>query len=274
MPAFNEAPKIAGVIDSVPVDVLGRRIVLVVVDDGSTDTTADVATDLGATVLRLTQNRGKGSALKRGLSSIRDLGLEAVVWMDSDGQHSTVSLPDLVGPVLDGSADMVVGSRYLSPSPTRAPFNRRLIRRLAVAVIRRMTGLTLSDPFSGYRCFSPAAVDTLDLRGDCYESELEALFCVWRAGMVVTEVPVEKIYGPDTSKMGHHRGRLRGRLAVVGGYARTMLSAASSQATGRRGPLPADHQLADDGGWPARRIGQIIPGDARNPVLGLESDPG
>lgn len=226
IPAFNEETTIGVVLDCIPDSVEGRPVRVIVVDDGSTDATAEVAAQHDVTVIRSTLNKGKGSALRLGMEEAKGFALDAVVWMDSDGQHLAADLPNVVGPVLAGAADMVVGSRYDSSSASKAPLNRRAVRRSAVVAIKGITGLTLSDPFSGYRCFSPDAVDVLDLKGDRYESELEALFCVWRSGLTVEEVPIPRIYAPGTSKMGFHRGPLRGRLDVVGGYTRTILDAA------------------------------------------------
>jgi glycosyltransferase involved in cell wall biosynthesis len=229
VPAFNEATKIGGVLDAVPTRVFGHDVVVMVVDDGSTDGTAAVAASRGAIVFSQPTNGGKGLALQRGMGESRNLGFDVTVWMDSDGQHRPDLLYRLVGPVLDGKASMVVGSRYLGPSPKKAPLNRRLVRRGAIGAVRRIAGVSLTDPFSGYRAFSPEAIDAIDLCGSRYESELEALFCVRRADLEVLEVPIDRIYGPDTSKMGFHRGRMLGRLTVVAGYARTIMDAWSDQ---------------------------------------------
>lgn len=226
IPAFNEAGSIGTVLGAVPAEVLGRQLTVVVVDDGSDDGTGDVASVAGVRVLRQPRNIGKGCALRRGMAEVRRMGLEAVLWMDSDGQHRPEDIPRLAGPVLEGCADMVVGSRYLSSASTRAPVNRRLVRKATIAALGRITGLELTDPFSGFRCFSPPAVDAVELSGDCYESELEATLMVAKAGLTIAEVPIARVYGPCTSKMGYH-GALRGRLGVIRGYARTILAAAA-----------------------------------------------
>jgi glycosyltransferase involved in cell wall biosynthesis len=224
VPAFNEEEKLGAVLDAVPRILGGHGVVVMVIDDGSTDSTARVARDHGATVYQQSQNGGKGTALRRGMRELRTLNLDVVVWMDSDGQHRPQDLDQLTAPILDGRAAMVVGSRYMSRSEAEAPLNRRLVRRLTIQAIRKLTGLTLTDPFSGFRAFSPEAVDAIDLCGDKYESELEALFCVSREGLPIMEIAIERIYGPDTSKMGYHRGRILGRLSVVTGYAKTISS--------------------------------------------------
>jgi glycosyltransferase involved in cell wall biosynthesis len=228
IPAFNEAGSIGTVLDAVPSGVLGRELVVVVVDDGSNDGTADVARASGARVLRQPANVGKGCALRRGMSDMKPMGLEAIMWMDSDGQHLPEDIPRIAGPILEGDADMVVGSRYLTSAATRAPVNRRVVRKAAIAAIERITGLTTTDPFSGFRCFSRRAVAALHLTGDCYESELEATLMLSKAGLAIVEVPIPRVYGPCTSKMGYY-GALRGRFGVVRGYARTIVAAAADR---------------------------------------------
>ncbi|MEA1902819.1 MAG: glycosyltransferase family 2 protein [Actinomycetota bacterium] len=229
VPAFNEAAKIGAVLDAVPARVAEHDVTVIVVDDGSTDGTAAVAADKGATVHVQPENGGKGLALRRGMDEAGELKLDALVWMDSDGQHRPEDLERIVRPILDGSAAMVVGSRYMSRSRSKAPLNRRLVRQATIEAIRHITGRSLTDPFSGYRAFSPEAVEAIELCGNQYESELEALFCVSRAALPVLEVPIDRIYGPDTSKMGFHRGRILGRMAVMAGYVRTIRAAWSGK---------------------------------------------
>lgn len=233
VPAFNEAAKIGPLLDAIPREVAGRTVAVVVVDDGSTDGTPDVVAAHGFPVVESDGNHGKGHALRLGMERVCEMDCEAVVWMDSDGQHDPSYLSTLVKPILLEDVDMVVGSRYLTNSSTRAPLNRRLVRKAAIRAIRAIIGLEVSDPFSGYRCFSPKAVNALDLRGDHYESELEALLSVARKGLVVREVSVPRIYGPDTSKMGYHYGDMLGRLMVIGGYAKT-LAALGTKSVGSR----------------------------------------
>jgi glycosyltransferase involved in cell wall biosynthesis len=227
IPAFNEGGKIGSVLAGMPDSVEGHRVAVVVVDDGSTDDTSAIAEASGVRVLRRPQNGGKGCALRLGMEETTALGMNPIVWMDGDGQHRPKDLPSIVGPVVRGEADMVVGSRYLESASPKAPLNRRLVRKAAIAAIGQITGQQLTDPFSGYRCFSDAAARAVHLEGDSYESELEAFFCVWRAALSVVETPIPRVYGPGTSKMGFHRGRIRGRVDVIRGYARTIRRSAS-----------------------------------------------
>jgi len=224
MAAFNEEKALADLLPRMPERVSGHRIRVVVLSDGSTDRTVAVARDLGADVLEFDENRGKGAVLKSGLDAIVDEPYTALVFMDADGQHDPQQLPELVAPVLGGLADVVIGSRYMHDTGRRnTPWNRYAVRCTAQAVLGVLLSLTTTDPFSGYRCLTPHAVECLDLNGDRYESELEMLFCVERNALRVTEVPVPRIYGPDTSKMNARRGALIGRAEVVYQYATTII---------------------------------------------------
>jgi glycosyltransferase involved in cell wall biosynthesis len=224
MAAFNEEKALVNLLPRMPRCVSGHRVRVVVLSDGSTDRTATVARDLGVDVLEFDENRGKGAVLRSGLDAIIDEPYQALVFMDADGQHDPQRLPDLVAPVLGGFADVVVGSRYIHDAGRgNTPWNRYAVRCAAKAVLGVLLSSTTTDPFSGYRCLAPHAVECLDLRGDRYESELEMLFCAERNALRVTEVPVPRIYGPDTSKMNARHGALIGRTVVVYCYATTIV---------------------------------------------------
>lgn len=224
MAAFNEERALVDLLPRMPESVSGHRLRVVVLSDGSTDGTAAVARECGVEVLAFDENRGKGAVLRSGLDAIVDEPYTALVFMDADGQHDPRQLPELVGPVLNGLADVVVGSRYMHDAGrSNTPWNRYAVRCTVRAVLGVLLSSTTTDPFSGYRCLAPRAVECLDLTGDRYESELEMLFSAERHALRVTEVPVPRIYGPDTSKMNARHGVLMGRADVVYRYATTII---------------------------------------------------
>jgi glycosyltransferase involved in cell wall biosynthesis len=223
MTAFNEAGSLLTLLPRMPATVNGHDLRIIVVDDGSADATADVARAHGCTVIRSEVNRGKGASLRTGLDALTDRHFDAVVLMDSDGQHDPARLAALTEPILDGVAEMVVGSRYLATTKRgQTPWNRYLVRSGTVSVLNTILSTNVTDPYSGYRALTPRAIECITLRGDRYESELEMLFCAKRRGLRVVEVPIPKIYGSATSKMGARKGRVLGRIDVVSRYALTI----------------------------------------------------
>lgn len=232
MAAYNEERPLRAVLASMPANLCGHSIEILVVDDGSTDGTSDVARSFGCDVIRFDENRGKGAAIRRGLESLRASDCDAIVLMDSDGQHDPEAIERLLDPILEGEADLVVGSRYLTTRRRGStPLNRYIVRTVTVAVIRRFFDVTISDPYSGFRALTPETAGLLQCRGNRYEGELEMIFTARHSQLRIQERPVPKIYGAEMSKMGSRRGAFLGRLDVLCGYIRTIVreAAASSR---------------------------------------------
>jgi glycosyltransferase involved in cell wall biosynthesis len=230
--AYNEALGLEKLLPALPQVCMGHTVYLVVVSDGSTDSTADVARTYGAQVVELRKNRGKGAALRAGLQAIEAKTFDAVVLMDGDGQHDVADLDALVAPVLAGDVDLICGSRYRGGtgrgsvdehpnSPGRVPLNRYVIRRSTVALLRRLRQ-DITDPFSGYRVLARDVALSWRPQGDRYQAELELFFDALLHGWTLREVPILRIYAPGCSKMGAHRGPLLGRLEVLRQYGTTL----------------------------------------------------
>jgi len=219
IPAFNEADHLRDLLPKIPSRVLGRRAGVIVVCDGSTDGTCRVAADHGAEVVRLWPNLGKGSAVRAGAALLDDREYEAVVTMDGDGQHKPAELASLIRPVLIDQCDITIGSRYMvDPRRGPTPFNRYLVRTAFTRALRRILDQPVTDPFSGLRCMSQSAFETVTLFGDRYEGELEVRFEAERHGLRIVEVPMKRIYASGQSKMAATGGRLR----VIRGYTATV----------------------------------------------------
>ncbi|WP_369425456.1 glycosyltransferase family 2 protein, partial [Methanothrix sp.] len=145
LPAFNEETSIGSVV------LLTRMYVdrVIVVDDGSSDRTAEVARLAGAEVIRHPTNMGKGAALRTGFMAAE--GADVIVTLDSDGQHDPADIPRLIQPVLHGEADMVNGSRYLRGNRKDTPLYRRVGQRVLDMATNLDSGLRVTDSQSGFR---------------------------------------------------------------------------------------------------------------------------
>ena len=217
--AYNEARSLSSLLPAIPARVAGHPTAVVVGSDGSTDATVAVAREHGCIVVESPVNRGKGANLRACIERASDLDYDVLVLLDADGQHDPEDLTRMVTPVLDGSADLVAGSRYTAERGRGvAPWNRYLVRCATTLLLGRLLGRSFADPYCGYRALSPRAVQTIELKGDRYQSELEMLFATVVHDLEVEEVAIHKVYGRNTSKMGVRRGALLGRLEVIGQY--------------------------------------------------------
>ena len=188
LPAFNEAETVGAVVASIPDELDARRVIPVVVSDGSTDATAARARAAGAFVTELPINRGGGLALRVGYEIALQLGAEVVVTMDADGQHLANELPVMVAPILADEADYVNGSRLLGD------FERdSVIRHVGVHLFSRivsvLTGRRITDPSSGYRAARADLLAQLVLEQDQFWTS-EILIEALRHRARVMEVPV------------------------------------------------------------------------------------
>lgn len=163
---------------------------VLVIDDGSTDETADRARAAGARVLGLPFNSGVGAAMRTAFLFALRNGFDTVVQVDADGQHPADQIDQLLAGL--ESADVVIGSRFAADSDMRVPAVRRSVMRVLSFTLSRVTGEKLTDTTSGFRAFGPAAV-RLFARAYPYEylgDTVEATVIAARAGLRVTEVPV------------------------------------------------------------------------------------
>ena len=191
IPAYNEEKTIAKVV------LLAQKHVdkVVVCDDGSTDMTGEIASKLGAEVIRHERNMGKGVALKTMLTHVKPLSPDLVVTLDADGQHDPDEIPRLLKPIIGGGADMVVGSRYVEGSKTDMPLYRKIGLKLVDLVGKRSYRGIVKDSQSGFRAFSSRMLDfMLECEAEGYGIETEQLSRAIKNGFRVTEVPITVKY--------------------------------------------------------------------------------
>ena len=206
IPAFNEERSLPAVVEGLRRDAPG--VDPCVVDDGSTDRTAEVGRALGTTVLTLPLNLGIGGAVQAGYRWARDHGYDAAVQVDGDGQHDTSFLPALLHAVGPGRADLAVGSRFSGPRVEggfRSTWSRRMgIRYLSVA-LRLRCGARVLDPTSGFRAAGRRAIELFARSYPSDYPEPESIAVAARAGLRVAEVPVrmtERLHGESSIDLG------------------------------------------------------------------------
>lgn len=203
IPAFNEQaalPALLTEIKALPVTA-GLEIDAVVVDDGSSDRTQEVARANGARVLRLCRNLGIGGAVQAGIQLAHREGFDAAVQMDGDGQHPPSELARLIA---ESSADLVVGTRYRDAKNFRSTALRRLGSWWLRTLLRAVTRLKISDPTSGFRLYGARALQLFAATYPYDFPEPESLAVARRAGLSVVEVPVTM------------RERQGGRSSIIG----------------------------------------------------------
>ena len=189
MPAYNEAASLPGVIAEIRGAI--PDIDILVIDDGSEDSTPAVLRRLGVHWLRLGHHLGTGAAIRTGLRWARRQGYQAVVRLDSDGQHPADLVEPLLEPLRRGQADVAVGSRYLNRRrPASVPFVRRLLHYLLGRVLTLLTGRLVTDPTSGLWAFGPRALDVLADHHPSGYPEPELHLFLHRNGLRVVSVPV------------------------------------------------------------------------------------
>ena len=188
LPALNEAQTLAHVIDEIRAAVPESAIL--VVDDGSSDGTADVARANGAAVLQLPFNVGVGGALRAGLLHAQRNAIGIAVQCDADGQHPPTSIRDLVHGL--EQADIVIGARFAGTGAYRVRGPRNWAMLLLATVMSRVHRTELTDVTSGFRAFGPRAIAVLcrELPPDYLGDTVEALIIAKEHGLRVRQVPV------------------------------------------------------------------------------------
>lgn len=215
-PAHDEEATVGDVVARTPSMVAGHPVEVLVVDDGSTDGTAAAARAAGAEVLSFPGNRGLGAAVRAGLRAGVERGAAAVVFLDADGEYAPEELDRLVTPVLAGTADYVVGSRFAGEARAMRPHRwvgNRVLTIGVRALVRRHGVHDLTDGQSGYRALSPAAAAAAEVIHDFNYAQVLTLDLLAK-GFRYAEVPISYAF------------RQHGRSFVrLGRYLRAVLPA-------------------------------------------------
>jgi glycosyltransferase involved in cell wall biosynthesis len=201
IPAYN-AEKTIG-------DVVRRTLknvdTVIVVDDGSWDSTAEVAERAGATVIRHPRNLGKARALKTGFKNLPEC--ELVVMLDADLQHLPEEIPRLLEAVQE-RCDLCIGSRFLS-SAEDMPTSCRISNKVAASIVSFLAKQRITDPQSGFRAIRKAKLDLLELKADRYSIEHIIILEAASKGLRIAEVPISCVYGEERSNIRPFRDTVR-----------------------------------------------------------------
>jgi glycosyltransferase involved in cell wall biosynthesis len=188
IPAWNEARTIGPIVEAVR-----AKLPVLVVDDGSTDATADCASKAGAEVISHPANLRKGAALKTAFAWAVERGYEAVVTMDADGQHDPADLDKLLNESRHHRAALIIGEREFS----RMPWPNRFTTPLGSRILSWALGIRVTDNQSGFRLLTKPLLERMNLRSNGYEMEVEMIGEAIRLKMPIAWVPIRTIYLPD-----------------------------------------------------------------------------
>ena len=206
IPAYNEEEHLPAVLAELPRQLPGiDQIIIVVVDDGSTDETARAALEHGADyVLQHRQNRGLSKAFVDGMQFCLALGADIIVNTDADNQYPGSQIGSLIEPLLHGRADLVIGDRQTLENKHFSPF-KRAMEHLGSGVARRVSSTNVPDTVSGFRAFSRYAALRLQVYNP-YSYTLETLIQAGKGSMKIECVPIET--NPATRQSRLHKGVL------------------------------------------------------------------
>jgi len=215
IPAFNEEQFIEDIILKTKTYVDS----VIVVDDGSTDSTGSIAEAAGAVLVKHPKNMGKGAALNSGFRKAFDLGAEIIITLEADGRHRPEEISAMIQPIRANEADVVIGSRYLIPQ-SNAPKIRVWGHKVFNLLTNILSNTLVSDSQSGYRAFSAQAVEPTPFYSNGFSVKSEIQFIVNKYQLRLVEVPITIRYvdDPQESLLGHGLEVLVGILRLTGHY--------------------------------------------------------
>ncbi len=191
MPALNEQATIARVIQDIPREIPGiDDIQVIVVDDGSTDQTSELARGQGADVIRHGKNRGVGAAFKTGIEGALAAGADLIVNMDSDGQFDPKTIPELIRPIMDGEVEFVTCTRFAKKELLpQMPLIKRWGNSWVAMIVNFLTRKNFTDVACGFRAYSRECAMRLNLFGSFTYTQ-ETFLDLVRKNVSMTEVPL------------------------------------------------------------------------------------
>jgi glycosyltransferase involved in cell wall biosynthesis len=200
IPVYNEEKYVAKVLSEV------RRYAndVLVIDDGSTDSTPMKLAEQSVEVIRHAENRGYGRSMQDMIRWASFDGFDWLITMDCDEQHEPAAIPSFIEKIIEDNADVISGSRYLKqmPDDDAPPSDRRAINKTITDELRDRLGLPITDAFCGFKAYRVSACEKLSLDIDGYDFPMQFWVQAVAHGLRITEVPVRLIYNDPTRSFG------------------------------------------------------------------------
>lgn len=204
IPCFNETATLAAVVRDLPAEIPGvDTIETLVVDDGSTDGTADLATALGVDhVIRHRGNKGLAAAFQTGIDACLNLGADIIVNTDGDHQYPGMAIPELIAPILNGQADIVIGDRQVDQIDHFSS-QKKVLQKIGSWVVRLASDTDVPDAPSGFRAYSREAALRLYVTSD-FSYTVENLIQAGKRRLTIAHIPIRT--NPQTRPPRLHKG--------------------------------------------------------------------
>jgi glycosyltransferase involved in cell wall biosynthesis len=198
IPAFNESSGLAEVLES----LLPLNYGIIVIDDGSTDNTAQIAETFPVLNIRHELNLGQGAALETGMEAARNLNADFVIHFDADGQHDPSDIANLLLPLQKNETDIVFGSRFLKKRPSGISLSKKIILKTGRWINYLFTGILLTDAHNGLRALNKRALHSIHFQQPGMAHASEILYEVRRKSLRYVELPVHIRYTDYSKRKG------------------------------------------------------------------------
>ena len=193
IPAFNEEKNIGTIVDNLK----KKYDYVLVCDDGSSDSTSKIASDMGAYVVKHSKNQGYGSAIKTIFNEAKKIDCDVLVTFDADGQHQISEIDDILKPIMKNIADIVIGSRFLGKTKNLPKYRKFGIKTIT-GLTNIMTGSKISDSQSGFRSYSQKVLREISPTESGMGISTEILIKATKKKMRITEIPITISYENNT----------------------------------------------------------------------------
>jgi len=197
IPCFNEENFIGDIVTRAK--IYADKVI--VIDDGSTDNTSEVAKAAGAEVIRHERRRGAGAATKSGFEAAKTNNADILVTLDGDGQHDPDEIPQVLAPILRGEADLVIGSRFLQPNLNQVPKYRKFGIDIITWLYNLGSKKKVSDSQCNFRTYTCKLLEAVTITENGFGFSTEVLIQTRRKGFIITEVPISCIYHSQSSTL-------------------------------------------------------------------------